>query len=76
MFFTSFGLFLFPQPSPAQTIREVFPIAAIEYGAGFILLVGMEIKKAEELEYVIECLEFLLEKLRAGSIEFKKDSRR
>ena len=60
-----------PQPSPAQTLREVFPIAAIEYGAGFILLVGMEIKRTEEMEYVIECLEFLLKKLLAGSIESK-----
>jgi hypothetical protein len=57
-----------PQPSAALTIHEVFPIAAIEYGAGFLLLVGMRIQKQEELEYVVRCIEFLLDKLRAGGI--------
>jgi hypothetical protein len=58
-----------PQPAPEQTIQEVFPIAAIEYGAGFMFLVGLAITKTEELEYVIECLEFVLNRLHAGSIE-------
>jgi hypothetical protein len=58
-----------PQPAPVQTTREVFPIAVIEYGAGFILLVGMAITRTEELEYVIACLEFVLNRLRTASIE-------
>jgi hypothetical protein len=46
----------------------VFPIAAVAYGTGFILLVGMRIQEQEELEYVVGRIEFLLNKLRARMI--------
>jgi hypothetical protein len=66
-------IYKIPQPESGQTevktIHEVFPIAAIEYGAGFILLVGLTITRTEEMDYVIACLEFLLDRLRSGQIQ-------
>lgn len=58
-----------PQPAPAQTLREMFPIAAVEYIAGFLLLVGLALRKDEELDYVIRCLDVVMELRTSGSLE-------
>jgi len=54
----------------AQTLRETFPLAAIEYGAGFLLLVGVVLKKEDALDYVIKTIQVLLHELqKTGTLE-------
>jgi hypothetical protein len=45
-----------PQPWIVKVIREAYTIAALSYGAGYLLLFGMLILDEQTLDYVVQCM--------------------
>jgi len=55
---------------PTGRTHECYPIAAVKYGRGYLILVGMVIKKEEDLSLVIKAIKEIIERLRKeGSLE-------
>ena len=51
-------------------IHECYPIAAVKYGIGYLILVGITLNKEKDLSLVISAINKIIEKLREnGSIE-------
>lgn len=50
--------------------HECYPIAAVKYGRGYLIHVGMQLKKEEDLSLVIKAIKKIIERLREeGSLE-------
>jgi len=53
-------------------IHECYPIAAVKYGRGYLILVGMRLKEEKDLTLVIMAIKKIIERLREkGSLELE-----
>jgi len=53
---------------PTGRKHECYPIAAVKYGIGYLILIGMVLKEEKDLTLVLKAIMKIIEKLRENGL--------